>query len=260
MKTSKFAIISVFTNNEFNCQGNTAAILELDHAISEQKMQQIAADLNQPASTFIWQEENKWHIRWFAPDGEIGLCGHGSLAALAYLNKSDNIPLYYKGGVVSGRSLAQGRCCMSISPIISKESAFDSRIEKGLGVSILGYFKNDNKDIVLVESEMVVRNMKPDFSSLKDCEPFGYIVTAQGEQVDFVSRTIVPKVKQLEDAATGSSHAALTPFWSNKLNKQSLSALQLSSRGGKFDCEMKDDHVLLTGSYEVLALGQYNLP
>ena len=66
--------------------------------------------------------------------------------------------------------------------------------------------------------------MTPDFQKLRTMEMFGYIVTApsSSEEIDFVSRTIIPHVQQLEDPATGSSHAALVPFWANKLNKNNF--------------------------------------
>ncbi len=97
--------------------------------------------------------------------------------------------------------------------------------------------------------------MRPDFAKLRESEIFGYAVTAPGDQVDFVSRTIVPHVQQLEDHATGSSHAALTPFWAERLNKNQMQALQLSRRGGRFVCSLEGDQVTLEGKFSVLARG-----
>ena len=83
-----------------------------------------------------------------------------------------------------------------------------------------------------------------------------YSVTALGDEVDFVSRTLIPHVQQLEDPATGSSHAALTPFWRERLKKDRMVAHQLSKRGGKFVCEMENEQVKLTGSFSMLAKGE----
>jgi predicted PhzF superfamily epimerase YddE/YHI9 len=65
--------------------------------------------------------------------------------------------------------------------------------------------------------------------------------------VDFVSRYFTPQSSILEDPATGSSHCSLIPYWSRKLNKKKLKSLQLSIRKGEFECENKDERVLVTG-------------
>lgn len=254
---SNYSIVSVFIDKERNFRGNTSAVVHLGKPISDNKMQELAEDFNQPATTFIWpKSEYEWHVRWFAPDAEIGLCGHGSLAAIASLDEPMPIKLHYRDGKISGSKVDNEHCKMDITPILSEEvSAYDQNIAKGLGVEIKGYYKNDNKHIVLVENQKVVERMKPDFEQLRTCEPFGYVVTAAGDQSDFVSRTIVPKVQQLEDPATGSSHAALAPFWSKKLKKEELVGLQLSKRGGRFDCKMLEDHVQLKGQYKLWSKG-----
>ncbi|MGB0178260.1 MAG: PhzF family phenazine biosynthesis protein, partial [Owenweeksia sp.] len=92
-----------------------------------------------------------------------------------------------------------------------------------------------------------------------ESEVFGYVVTAAGNKVDFVSRTLVPHVQQLEDPATGSSHALLTPFWAKRLGKNTLYAHQLSSRGGAFNCTYNDEKVQLNGRFSILATGHFKL-
>ncbi|MTI21198.1 PhzF family phenazine biosynthesis protein [Fulvivirga sp. RKSG066] len=257
MANYPFSIISVFTSDEYSCKGNTAAIVVLDAPFPNHQMQNIAADYNQPATTFLWQDEHdQWHVRWFAPDDEIELCGHGSLAAFAYLQNQKPLSIKYKSGFIEGHISGQNQCAMILDPIESNVDDFDPAIAKGLGVDIKGYYENNNKHIVLVESEEVVKKMQPNFAGLRGCEPFGYVVTAKGSNTDFVSRTIVPKVQQLEDHATGSSHAALTPFWSDKLGKDKLTGLQLSPRGGFFNCEMINTKVKLSGQYKTLVSGK----
>ena len=65
----------------------------------------------------------------------------------------------------------------------------------------------------------------------------GTIVTAPGDQVDFVSRLFAPKLSIPEDPVTGSSHCSLIPYWAERLSKKKLTALQLSARGGELFCE-----------------------
>src|SRR5690606_22536564 len=109
-----------------------------------------------------------------------------------------------------------------------------------------------NKHLLITDRESSLRNMEPDFEWLRKSDIFGYAITAPGDQVDFVSRSLVPHVLQLEDHATGSSHAILTPYWAGKLNKQSMKSLQLSPRGGAFHCAILEGKVRLSGEYEIL--------
>lgn len=82
---------------------------------------------------------------------------------------------------------------------------------------------------------------------LKQLEHRGIVVTAPGKEVDFVSRTFYPEKNIVEDAVTGASHCLLAPYWSKKLNKQDLHALQLSERGGELFCRYEGNRVLIKG-------------
>lgn len=251
-----FKTISVFISSELGFKGNNSAVVELNEPKPTEYMQLIATDFNQPATTFLWKQNDKLQVRWFAPDGEIDLCGHGTLAALAYLDQEQEIKLNYNDGVISGYKYNNNSYTMILNSITSSEAGKpDQAIIKGLHADIRGYFSNENKNIVLLPDENTVRQLKPDFGILKNMGPFGIIVTAPGNEVDFVSRTFVPKVQQLEDHATGSSHAALTPFWASELGKKRMTAYQLSPRGGKFICELNGSKVLLSGEAKIIAEG-----
>jgi len=250
-----FKIIGVFSDLKNQIRGNTSAVVELQGPISSEVMQDLANDINQPATTFIWQDDQShWHVRWYATDGEIMLCGHGSMAAVAYLNQQ-TVEFRYRNGIIKGLKQAEASFTLIIDPIYSKKAEYDPIIATGLGVGIQEYYANDNKHLVIVKDEASVKTMEPNFDLLRKLKPFGYIVTAPGDEVDFVSRTIVPKVRQLEDPATGSSHAALVPYWFDKLNKPELTALQLSKRGGWFICKYQSEAVELTGETFDLASG-----
>jgi len=106
---------------------------------------------------------------------------------------------------------------------------------------------------------LVARDQTQYFALLRTSEIFGYAVTALGDESDFVSRTLVPHVHQLEDPATGSSHAALAPFWSKRLNKSKMTAYQLSSRGGKFNIRLENNLVNLSGEFQCLSSGTFIL-
>ena len=249
--------ITVFSDEKSQLLGNVSAVVFLEEALKTYQMQRIANDMNQPATTFIWKEEEKWNIRWFAPAAEIPLCGHGTMAAVGlfdYLEKA--IPTFdYTHGRVSGCTenntiyAELNRGSFKIAPV-------PQGLEEALGVEIVAHYASSDKNIVLLKSEKELQEMQPNFDALKKLKPFGYAVTAKGDQVDFVSRTLVPKVQQLEDHATGSSHTVLVPFWNERLGRHQLSATQLSRRGGEFKCRLSNDHVTLGGEYKVLAEGK----
>jgi len=254
-----FCIVSVFHAIDRNIKGNVAAVLELDSELDTNNCSQLAEEFNQPATSFIKKEkEGHYQVRWFAPDAEIGLCGHGSLAIAAYLNEikgETKAVLHFNDGSIKvGFNGDQYYMWMDPIEVIAHKTP-PVGLAQALGSDIIDYFTTYNKDIVLVASEEILANLRPDFPALAQLEPFGYSVTAPGQESDFVSRTFVPKVKQLEDQATGSSHAILTPFWSERLMKSEMTAQQLSLRGGYFICEMHLNKVLLKGQAKIWAKG-----
>lgn len=252
-----YQIIAVFSSSEMGYTGNPAAVVLLDDLLSDEEMQQIAEDLDQPATTFLVKraEDNSYDIRWFAPDAEIGLCGHGTAAAVAYLgtysHAGETYHFYYRDGRLRGRTNEDGTVTIYVHaiPVLEELETIPEAIKDGLRIPLLAMFRTGNKYILQTDNEKSLKEMNPDFGRLRDSDIFGYAVTAKGDSADFVSRTLVPHTKSLEDFATGSSHAMLVPFWANRLKKNHLKALQLSERGGAFQCEMDKSEVKLTGEY-----------
>src|SRR5690554_7472426 len=94
--------------------------------------------------------------------------------------------------------------------------------------------------MVVLNSETAVRNAAPDLRKLTELGNQGLIVTAVGEQADFVSRYFAPGIGIDEDPVTGSIHSVLTPYWAERLGKTSLQARQLSARGGELRCRSEE--------------------
>lgn len=264
MREYDFETYRVFTNLKQEFYGNTSSVVLLGGPIEAARMQRIASDFWQPATTFLWKENNNWKVRWFAPDAEIKLCGHGSLAAMAFIhdnfeNTQEQITLQTSSKhKIKGGKYNDNKCFIELEsfPVI-EELPIPQALKEGLGIPLLGFYTTGNKSIVLTDTEESVQSMKPNFERLRTLDTFGYIVTApaDSEEVDFVSRTLVPHVHQLEDPATGSSHAALVPFWSKKLNKTSFKSLQLSQRGGSFCADLMGNKVKLFGAYQKVNKG-----
>lgn len=96
-----------------------------------------------------------------------------------------------------------------------------------------------NDMLVVLESPEAVRDLRPDLGALAALGGRGVIVTSAARDAawaggaDYVARWFAPAVGIPEDSATGSAHCALGPFWSQRLRKLEMRALQCSPRGGR---------------------------
>ncbi len=73
------------------------------------------------------------------------------------------------------------------------------------------------------------------------------MITAPGDDCDFVSRYFAPAGGIPEDPVTGSAHSVLTPYWADRLGKTSMLARQVSKRGGLLKVELRGDRVSIAG-------------
>ncbi|WP_143960882.1 PhzF family phenazine biosynthesis protein [Litoribacter populi] len=256
-----YQVIAVFTDRSLNYTGNPAACFYYKSPLTDEQMQQISTKVRQPASTFLWpaEEEGHFNVRWFAVDDEINLCGHGAAAAAIFLGKKfdthEPFTLHHRKGSVRVQWQENDTFIIELEAIhLIKEIEVPAAIEEGLGIPIMAMYETDGKHIILVENEKIIKKMNPDFAKLRGSDIYSYAITAPGKNSHFVSRTLVPHYHQLEDHATGSSHAALVPFWSKKLMSDDMTALQLSDRGGRFVCRFREDRnkVYLEGKYQII--------
>ena len=101
--------------------------------------------------------------------------------------------------------------------------------------------------MAVYETEDQIRGLKVDFGAMAGLDCFGVIVTAPGLRSDFVSRFFAPGAGIPEDPVTGSAHCTLIPYWSERLGRKKLHALQLSQRGGELFCVDRGDRVSIGG-------------
>ena len=109
-----------------------------------------------------------------------------------------------------------------------------------------------------VEGEENVRNLKPDFHSLRSQPGRGVIVTSRtsSTEFDFVSRFFAPWIGIDEDPVTGSAHCILGPFWGKRLGKNELRAYQASERGGVLHVQVREERVYLRGRAVTVLAGE----
>jgi len=256
--------IDAFTDKLFS--GNPAAVVPLEEWIDEKLMQKIAFENNLSETVFICTANNKdydFEIRWFTPAIEINLCGHATLASayviFKYLNfEKPEIKFNSQSGIL--KVTKNGDIIQMDFPSWQPDEFNDPpvNLKDALGgVSITGIYKNRDL-LVELANEDDVQNCIPDFSLIKK-SGYKIIITAPGKKVDFVSRFFAPTAGIDEDPVTGSAHSQLIPFWSNKLNKKNMTALQLSKRGGTIYCEQHGDRVMMAGNCVFYMKGEFEI-
>ena len=238
-----------FANSLF--KGNPAAVVPLDKWLSDEILQQIAAENNLSETAFFIPEIDHYHIRWFTPNSEVALCGHATLATAHILFnqlnvQGESISLNSKSGMLIVRK-TKDKLQLDFPADIVRPIEPNPLFTSALGIEALATFKGRTDYLLLFESEEMILQMKPDFPLLYQIGARGIMVTAKGNDVDFVSRFFAPGVGIDEDPVTGSAHNSLVPFWSSRLNKTEMTALQLSARGGQLWCTLSGDRVLIAG-------------
>jgi len=259
----KLAIYQVdaFANRLFG--GNPAAVIPLDKWIDDKLMQDLAMENNLAETVFFVPNGDEFDIRWFTPVLEINLCGHATLASAFVLY---NIKGYNKPGLVfnskSGKLIIEKKGDTFLMDFPSwkpeKVNDYPAELQSSLGVKeIVAVYKYRDL-LVELNSEDDVKKAQPDFTAIKKMGE-KIIITAPGKEVDFVSRFFAPVAGIDEDSVTGSAHSQLIPFWSEKLNKKTMQAKQLSQRGGDIYCEQKGERVIMGGECKFYMKGEIDI-
>ena len=251
--------VDAFTNNLFS--GNPAAVCLLDNWLPDEVMQSIALENNLSETAFLIKKKDKFFLRWFTPKVEIDLCGHATLATAHILYsemnlKSDFIEFHIKSGDVLTVNRNENLLIMNFpayEPKIVDHSleelynAFGVRPKSFLYCKYgLVVFNKEEEIIKIVLNLNVIEKLPYD----------GIIITAPGENVDFVSRFFAPKLGIPEDPVTGGAHCELIPYWSKRLNKKNMIAKQLSKRSGLIYCSYLGARVTMGGEVTTYMQGE----
>lgn len=243
--------------------GNPAAVVPLEAWLPDALLQAIAEENNLSETAFFVPLGKAFELRWFTPRLEVDLCGHATLATahvlfnhLAYAE--DKIAFSTRSGMLyvtrKGELLEMDFPGSTPTPNSNIEA-----LSAALGVRPLALVAAEDY-IAVLDSEATVRKLVPDQALMGKLDLRCVVVTAPGDEVDFVSRVFGPKFGIPEDPVTGSTHCELAPYWSQKLGKQKLNAKQVSKRGGTVVCEIAGDRVLLSGPAVTFMEGVIDIP
>lgn len=240
--------IDAFTGTRF--RGNPAAVCPLETWLSDELLQAIAAENNLSETAFCVPRDGAWELRWFTPTTEVDLCGHATLAAAHALFSTgragaEEIIFHSRSGPLRVRR--EGAALTMDFPVQTPEPcATPEALAAGLGRAPASCFRAADY-LAVFPSQRDIEEIRPDFGILRNLDRRGVIITAPGAECDFVSRFFAPNCGIDEDPVTGSAHCALTPFWADRLGKTSLTARQVSRRGGDLRCRLAGDRVFLSG-------------
>lgn len=261
--------VDAFTSRIFG--GNPAAVMPLEQWLPDNVMLSLAMENNLSETAFFVplpdDEDADFHIRWFTPGTEVPLCGHATLAsAWVIFNKlgwdKAQIRLLSKSGPLSVRQADDGWLVLDFPNLGFEERPTPDLIREALAEApdTAFFVPNETNYMVVLKDEDAVRSAQPDLRKLKQLGNQGLIITATGEDCDFVSRYFAPGAGIDEDPVTGSIHSVLVPYWSEKLGKTRLDARQISARGGVLRCELKGDRVDIAGQAAFFMEGSVYLP
>ena len=230
--------------------GNPAAICPLEQWLPDKQLQSIALENNLSETAFFVRTGNRYQLRWMTPAVEIDLCGHATLATAYVLFER----LGVEGSEVRFDTLSgeltvrrkDGLLTLDFPARPPEPCTADPRLEHALGRPAREILAARDH-MVVFDHEEEVRSLAPDMGLLAQLDRFATIVTAPGKDVDFVSRFFAPAQGLPEDPVTGSAHCTLVPYWSRRLGKTSLHALQVSARGGELWCEDRGERVSISG-------------
>lgn len=255
--------VDAFTDHAFG--GNPAAVIPLRAWLPDAVMRSIAIENNlSETAFFVFKGPAHFHLRWFTPADEVELCGHATLATshVIFTHLGLDLPAEITFDSLSGplrvtRSELGYTLDFPTAPLAPAPET--PTYAEAIGAPVLEAWRSMD-DMVVVESEAIVRTLSPDMGKIAALDARGLIVTAPGDSCDFVSRFFAPRHGIPEDPVTGSAHCIMAPYWAERLGRSEMSARQLSARGGDLRVRHAGARTLITGRAVDFMRGVVTIP
>jgi predicted PhzF superfamily epimerase YddE/YHI9 len=256
--------VDAFTTQRF--RGNPAAVLVLERFPSDAFLQAVATEnaLSETAYVVPGGEPGLYQLRWFTPTVEVPLCGHATLAsawvlANRYGEAVQTIRFATRSGELRAGRRADGFIELDF-PAREPALVDHDPVSAALGAKAVAVLETKAFYTAVFATEADVRALRPDFRAVAALDRHAVVVTAPGDDSDFVSRCFAPGSGIDEDPVTGSSHCDLTPYWTARLGQRELHARQVSRRGGELRCRLNGDRVLIAGAVAPYLDGEIDAP
>ena len=248
-------LFKVFTGRQ--AYGNSATVLLVDNLPEDN-----TCDLTHTDNTTVYLqsriEGHEYEIRWFNSNGRIQRCGHGTLAAAAFLQQlyKQSAYLFHSATETLHVKILQDRYSLTLpieklrgnaSAIFSHKRAAQTNNEKGYLIAEL-------------DSEQQVRKFRLNPAIVESIRQRALIITAKmsakGSASTIIFRYFAPQYGIEEDSATGSAASVLWPFWNESLGKQpknsTLLCYQASTEGGRFEIKKRAHELTVIGRVKAI--------
>lgn len=259
-----FTQVDAFATRPF--EGNQAAVMPLEAWLPDEVLLAIARENNFSETAFTVPADDDgadYELRWFTPGMEVAMCGHATLAA-GHVLIGDRSVIRFRTRKAGLLAVARAESGYALDlPRVAVEAKPRPDVSAALGTGAASCFESTGDAaepavIVLLDDETAVRAVAPDFRALATTGVMA-IVTAPGDATQIASRVFVPYCGIDEDPVTGSAHASLVPFWAPRLGRERFTAIQASARGGRIDCRLAGDRVVLVGGCVTTIEGTFTL-
>ena len=171
------------------------------------------------------------------------------------MKENQEANFYTKSGLLTAK-INEGWIQLNFPATPEEETGAPAELQDALNINPIYIGKSIFDYIIEVDSEEIVKNIKPDFTKLMKVPTRGVIVTAKSTEYDFISRFFAPEVGISEDPVTGSAHCCLGPYWMNRLGKDHFHAYQASQRGGVLKVQVVGERVLIMGKVVTVLEGE----
>ncbi|MEV7096099.1 PhzF family phenazine biosynthesis protein [Amycolatopsis sp. NPDC051045] len=250
----RFFIVDAFTDRAFT--GNSAGVALLDEPADAAWMQAVAAEMKHAETAFVvTSPAGPKSLRWFTPAVEVALCGHATLATTHVLGGEQTYTT--KSGELRAKA-ADGWVELDFPSDPPQPTDDDlSGILPGVDIEYTG--RGVENLVAVLPDAKSVRTLEPNLEKLKRTWTGRLLVTAKGDDADYVSRFFAPGVGIDEDPVTGSAHCILSPYWSERLGNKNLVGEQASARGGIVRTRQDGDRIHLAGRAVTVLSGELHV-
>ena len=239
MKKYRVYQVDSFTKSVFH--GNSAGVVLNADGLSDSQMQQIARELNNSETAFIFTSDSPEYdieVRFFTPTTEVPICGHATIAAhyvRAMENKiiSGRVIQKTKSGILPVDIICEGDDISIVmtqgKPFVGKDLGENlrQRIARGLNIKLNDICKEypvaiastgHSKVMIPLRSIEILNSLKPNEALLTEiskeigCNGFYTFTLGPNEEVLVHGRMFAPAIGISEDPVTGNANGPLGAY------------------------------------------------
>jgi PhzF family phenazine biosynthesis protein len=257
-----FLLVDTFAPRPLS--GAATAVLFPPSAPDRDLLAAIAAEVAAGDVAYVSSSAGSFHVRWFDRDAELTLCTHATLAAAqAVFTRVEPGRTSVTFGSLTGPihvARKDGLLVTDLPRLSPSAGDVPAELARGLRVPPVEVLRA-GKYVAVYGDEADLRAVTIDAGAMAAVDAPGVIATAPGKNSDFVCRTFaIARGQVREEQVSASAQSRLVPYWSKRLGKTSLRALQLSPRGAEIHCEDgADGRVHVAGAAVPVASGTFTI-